>query len=191
MEPTFLNNYILIPFLIFLARVCDVSIGTIRIMLLPKSRKIIIAVLAFLEMMIWLLAIRQILFDVSNVVMLVAFAGGFASGNLVGMWIEEKLAVGIEIIRIITPHNTDKLLEEFRQKRYGYTIVDAEGSMGKVKIIFLVIHRKERRRLLDLVRKLNPDAFFSVEDVKAVKEKAFSLVRESGWRPVFGVRKGK
>ncbi len=100
----------ILPLLIFLARVCDVTIGTVRIMLLSKGRRLLAPMLGFVEVLIWLLAIRQIFNHLENVACYLAFAGGFAMGNYVGMCIEQKLAIGLDAVRIITKKDSQDLI---------------------------------------------------------------------------------
>ena len=159
-----------LPILIFLARICDVTIGTIRILLLARGRKVLVPFLGFIEVMIWLLAARQVLLGVDNFVTYVAFAGGFATGNFVGMIIEEKLAVGLEVIRVITRKDATELFEHLKKKGYGVTCLDAQGSTGKVNLIFTVVDRSQHDKVISIINQFNPRAFYSVEDVKAVSE---------------------
>lgn len=166
--PTF--HWVILPLLIFCARICDVTIGTVRLLLLSRGRKFLVPVLGFVEVMIWLLAVRQVLHNMDNWVTYVAFAGGFATGNFVGMVIEEKLAVGLEVIRVITKKDAGELFAYLKEKGYGVTCVDAQGSMGKVNIIFTIVDRRQHDKVIAIIKKFNPKAFYSVEDVKAVSE---------------------
>jgi len=166
-------NWVLLPLGIFCARVLDVSIGTVRIILLSRGMKVISPFLGFLEMMIWLLAVRQVILNVANVACLFAFAGGFAMGNYIGIVIEEKLAIGLQVIRVITNKDATELLQYLRVKGYGVTCVDAQGSTGKVNILFMVIPRSEQSKVVEIINQLNPQAFYSVEDIKQVKEGIF------------------
>ena len=166
-------NFIILPLLIFLARVCDVTIGTVRIMLISRGRKWIVPLLGFIEMMIWLLAVRQVILNVTNIACLFAFAGGFAMGNFIGIVIEEKLAIGREVIRVITKKDAGPLFEYLKLEGYGVTCVDAQGSMGKVNLLFMIIHRRDQKKVIDIINKYNPNAFFTVEDVKSVREGIF------------------
>lgn len=166
-------NWVLLPLGIFCARVLDVSIGTVRIILLSRGMKVISPFLGFLEMMIWLLAFRQVILNVANVACLFAFAGGFAMGNYIGIVIEEKLAIGLQVIRVITNKDATELLQYLRGKGYGVTCVDAQGSTGKVNILFMVIPRSEQSKVVEIINQLNPQAFYSVEDIKQVKEGIF------------------
>ena len=180
-----------LPLLIFLARVVDVSIGTIRIMLLSRNKKYLAPLLAFFEVLIWLLAIQQIFNHLNNVACYLAFAGGFAMGNFVGITIEEKLAVGLEIVRVVTKKDAAELIAFLKTKGYGVTSVDASGTTGKVNIIYTIINRRDHRTVIDIIHRFNPRAFYSVEDVKSVSEGVFPLAEGHARKFFNGRRKGK
>jgi uncharacterized protein YebE (UPF0316 family) len=162
--------WIILPILIFLARVCDVTLGTIRIIFVSRGIKYLAPIVGFFEILIWLLAIGQIFQDFSNIYYYIFYAGGFATGNYVGIYIEDKLSLGLVILRVITRKDATKLIDTLQSMKYGLTSVDAEGIKGKVKIIFTVIKRHDTRRVINLVKKYNPTAFYSLEDVRSVSE---------------------
>ena len=184
-----------LPVLIFFARICDVSIGTLRIIFLSKGRKLIVPVLGFFEVLIWIIAISKIMKDANNIVCFLAYAGGFATGNYVGMLIEEKLAVGILLIRIITQKEAGELRDHLTHHGYGVTISDAEGAQGKVNILFTTINRSDLKTVINLIKKHNPKAFYTVEDVKFVNEGIFPANKKMFLRKKVGAhtsyRKGK
>lgn len=119
-------NYLLLPLFIFLARIFDVSLGTLRIIFVTKGMRIIAPLVGFFEVLIWLLAISRIMQDLDNWVSYIAYAGGFATGNFVGMYLEERLAIGHEMIRVITRKDATSLIEKLRDMGYGVTSVKAE-----------------------------------------------------------------
>jgi uncharacterized protein YebE (UPF0316 family) len=166
--PTF--HWVVLPILIFCARICDVTIGTIRILLLARGHKFWVPILGFLEVMIWLLAVKQVLSNLDNAVTYIAFAGGFATGSYVGMILEERLAVGLEVIRIFTKTSPTEFLARLKQEGYGATCVDAQGSTGKVNIIFTIVDRCQHEKIIRIIEQYHPKAFYSVEDVQKVSE---------------------
>ncbi|MBL8012486.1 MAG: DUF2179 domain-containing protein [Candidatus Omnitrophica bacterium] len=172
---------IVLPLLIFLARICDVTIGTIRILLLARGRKYLVPLLGFVEVMIWVLAVRQVLLGMNNVVTCIAFAAGFATGNFVGMIIEEKLAVGLEVIRVITRKDATELFEHLKMQGYGVTCLDAQGATGKVNIIFMIVKRCQHDKVIEMIKRFNPKAFYSVEDVKTVSDGGVFPLRSRGF----------
>lgn len=110
----------------------------------------------------------------------VAYAGGFATGNYVGMLLEEKISIGTVIVRIIPRRDSNELLNYLSENNYGFTVVDAQGSKGDVKIIFCVIKRKDITHFVSLVKLYNPNAFYSIEDVKTVNEGIFRKGNKRG-----------
>lgn len=184
-------TWVVLPFLIFLARACDVSIGTVRILLLSRGNRLLAPILGFFEMLIWLLAIRQIFLNLTNVACYVAFATGFAMGNYVGVLLEGKLAVGIEVIRVITKQDGVPLIDFLKSKGYGVTSVDAQGTTGKVNIIYTIVNRRDHQDVINIIRRFNPKAFFSVEDIKTVSEGVFPLKDASRFKTLLGRKKEK
>jgi len=191
-----LFTWAILPTLIFLARVADVSVGTLRIAYITRGKKFIAPFLGFLEIIIWLLAIGQIFKNLNNIACYIAYASGFAFGNFVGIWLENKLALGEQVLRIITRKDATRLIEHLKSGGYGVTVVDGEGSRGPVKIIFTILKRKDLPRLEQLIKTHNPRAFYSVEDVRLAKEAIFPGGRTMS-RGIFKVprfkwdRKGK
>lgn len=170
-------TWFVLPFLIFLARICDQTIGTIRIMFISRGNKVIVPILGFFEVLIWVIAIRQIINNLSNVVGYMAYAGGFATGNLIGLYVEEKIAHGKRLVRIITQKDASELVSELTEEGYGATNIRAEGSRGKVNVIYTVVDRSDLEKTLRLIEKFNPKAFYTVEDVLSVKEGIFPAKR--------------
>lgn len=165
--------WVVLPALIFLSRIADQTIGTVRLIFLSKGFKFYAPLLGFFEVIIWLLAVTQIIKHVDNVISYVAYGAGFAAGNYIGMIVEEKLSIGKVIIRIIPKYDTKVLLNYMKEQGFGVTKIDAEGSMGKVNVIFSVLNRKDLKQLIPAINEYNPHAFYSIEDVRTVKEGVF------------------
>lgn len=164
--------------LIFAARICDVSLGTMRIAFIARGHRILAPFVGFFEVLIWLVALRQIMANLTNVFYYVSYAGGFAMGTFVGMWIEERMAIGTRIIRVITRQDATRLIASLREADYGVTSIDAEGVDGHVHLLFSIIKRQDLPRFIGLVERFNPRAFYSIEDVRFVSEGIFPA-RES------------
>ncbi|MGE5279485.1 MAG: DUF2179 domain-containing protein [Deltaproteobacteria bacterium] len=171
-----------LPLLIFLARVTDVSMDTMRIIFIARGRKAIAPVLGFIQVLIWLMAIRQIFLNLSNPVCYVAYAAGFATGTWVGILLEEKLAIGVQVVRIITRKDATELLEFLSSRGYGVTHVDGHGATGHVSIIYTIVRRQEVRRLIEAVTRFNPRAFYTVEDIRSMNENNSSVYGRSASR---------
>ncbi len=170
-SPVFI--WIILPLLIFIARILDVSIGTLRIIFVSRGMKYLAPLLGFFEVLIWLIAIGQIMQHLDNIMCYIAYAGGFAAGNYLGIIIEQKLKIGIYIVRIITQKNAAELIVFLRSKNYGITSIDAEGSQGKVNILYSIIRRKNLAHFIESIEQFNPNAFYTIEDVRFVSKGIF------------------
>lgn len=176
---------------IFSARIIDVSIGTLRIIFLTRGLKYRAAILGFFESLVWVIAISQVMTNVNSWQAYLAFAGGFAGGNIAGIWLEEKIALGTLIVRIITRHEAGALVEALRAADYSVTNIAAEGEHGEVVVLFTIVRRKQLPGIFALIRRYNPNAFYTVEDVRFVSasmanatiaKRPFALRRSYGLR---------
>jgi uncharacterized protein YebE (UPF0316 family) len=188
-------NWILLPLIIFFSRVCDVSLGTLRHVFVSKGYKNIVPVLGFFEVLIWIIVVAQVMKNLNNVVCYFAYAGGFATGTYVGLLIEGRLALGLQVIRIITNQNCDNLLAELKENNHGVTVVDAQGAVGPVKMIFTIMKRKNVQQVVHLIRQHNPTAFYSIEEIKDTNQGVFTSKSSRNFasvRKIFpSVHKGK
>jgi uncharacterized protein YebE (UPF0316 family) len=166
-------TYILLPLFIFSARVCDVSLGTIRVIFISKGFRNIAPFIGFFEVIIWLLAIGQVMSNITDIASYIAYGAGFATGTYVGLRTEERLSLGNVIVRVITNKQAKDLLGFLRSGGYGVTSMDAAGSTGPVTILFTVIRREDLGEVVGVIRKFQPDAFYSIEEVKTVTEGVF------------------
>lgn len=172
-------NWVVLPTLIFTARMFDVSVGTVRIIFVSRGRKLLSSVLGFFEISIWLLAISQIMQNLDNAICFIAYAGGFAMGNFIGILIEEKLAVGTLIIRIFLPKDESGMKDKLYEAGFGVTRINAYGKNGDVEILFSVIKRKNLKKAVDIIEGCQANAFYSIEDAKSVKQGIFPTDKRS------------
>jgi len=199
METSFFNSdlfsYLFLPILIFLARICDQTIGTLRIIFLSKGKRNIVPVLGFFEVLIWITAVSKIMQNLDNYVNYFAYAAGFATGNYVGMIIEEKLAMGIQMIRVFANERGSELVQTLNLNGFGATVVEANGARDRVHLIYTIVKRNELGKVLDLITGFNPKAFYTIEDVKAVNEGIFTPMKPNSIFPFTDVlrrwKKGK
>lgn len=187
--------WIILPLLIFFARLTDVSLGTLRVIFISKGFKYVAPFIGFFEVIIWLVAIGQVMTNMTNVFSYIAYGGGFAAGTFIGMAVEERLSLGMVVIRVITNKDATPLISHLRAEGYGLTTMDAEGSTGKVKVILMIIKRQNLSEVVETITRFNPHAFYSIEDIKSVTEGVFPG-KKSGfflnWRDPMGFfRKGK
>src|SRR5512138_420812 len=152
-----LYAWVILPLLIFLARICDVSMETIRVIYISRGIKYLAPVIAFFEIVIWLLAMEVVMQDLSNVANFMAFALGFAMGTYVGLVIEERLSIGMVILRIITTAESEGEISLFLAKENcGVTRLDARGSRGDVKMILSLVNRTDLPRITRFIRTVSP-----------------------------------
>lgn len=175
-------SYVIMPLLIFFARVGDVTINTLRIMFVLNGKKNVAPILGFFEALIWLLAIGQIFQNIDNPMSYLAYAGGFGAGTYIGMVIEEKLALGRVLVRVITKEPMPDLMDFMKEKDYRFTSVGAEGRYGKVNLLFTVMKRDGLPDFIKKVKACNDKAFYTIESVKRISEDDFNVMED---RPRF------
>jgi uncharacterized protein YebE (UPF0316 family) len=163
-------RWVLLPLMIFAARILDVSIQTIRIVFVSRGHKIVASTLGFFEVLIWLMAISQIIRNLSNPLCYIAYGGGFAAGTFIGLVIEEKLAIGAYLVRIITKLEATDLVGSLRAAGFGVTNVPAEGASGKVCVVYTVVRRASMPEVMGIVKQHNPGAFYTIENIRSVSE---------------------
>lgn len=167
----------LISLLIFLARICDVSIGTVRTIFVISGHRFFATFLGFFEVTIWVLAVGGVIQHLDHAPAIIAYAAGYACGVLVGMTIEDRLAIGHRIVRVISPDTGVNLSQLLRDRGFRVTRVDGKGRDGPVEIAFLVVKRKDLRRVRTVVGDIAPEAFLMVEQVTRPAGAGFSESR--------------
>jgi uncharacterized protein YebE (UPF0316 family) len=162
-----------LPLLIFLARVFDVTLGTLRIIFTSRGFRNLAPVLGFVETFVWIIAVSSLVKHAQNVAAYVGYAGGFATGTFVGMLLENKLAVGTVTIRAIIRRDPKELIETLHDAGFGITAVDGQGSVGTVKIIYTTLKRQDLPVVVDIFHRMLPGAFLSVEEVRSTEQGVF------------------
>ena len=178
----------LLPVLIFFARVLDVSIGTMRIVFLSRGMRLMAPVFGFFEVLIWLMAISRIMGNLTSWVNYVAYASGFAAGNYVGMYLENRLAMGLLSVMIITPDDASALVRMFKDRRFGVTQVAGQGAQGEVRVIYVIIKRRDLAQVSRMLAEHRPDAFVVVNDIRSAAGGVFPVetIRTNLWRRLLG-----
>lgn len=172
-------TYLILPALIILARIIDVSFGTLRIIYLSKGKKNIAPILGFFEVTIWLLAATRVFQNLNNWVCYLAYGTGYALGSYLGMYIEEKLALGVQLIRIITRKDAKDLIIFLRLKGYGVTAIRAEGSQGEVGVVYSIVNRKNIKDFVSIIKDFNPNAFYTIEDIRFVSQEIINTATKA------------
>lgn len=185
-------SWIVIPLLILGARIADVTLGTMRFIFVSRGYRWLAPIVGFFEVTIWLIAIREVLVNLRNVACILAYGLGFATGNFIGLWLEEKLSIGMVLLRVVLRYEQNGFIEFLKKNEYGYTMVEGEGSRERVKILFTIIKRKNLEEVLKAVSTFAPNAFYTVETIKSAREGIYPL----NDRPIFSrlfnkIRKSK
>lgn len=183
----------ILPLLIFFARIADVSLGTLRITMVSRGYKWESAILGFFEVLIWVIVVAQLLTNLDHWVNYIAYAAGFSAGTFMGLYIEDKMKVGTVLVRIITLQKSHDIIEALKEAGVAVTSMDAKGGFNDVKVIFTVLKRKKLNKVFDIVKEIDPEAFFSTEDVKYSNKHHDHLVNPDDRSPIdrlLRIRKG-
>jgi uncharacterized protein YebE (UPF0316 family) len=154
---------------IFFLRATAVSMTTMRIILVNRGQKKYAALLGFIEICIWVIAISRVLSHLDNLWNVIGYSGGFAAGTLIGMMIEERLALGYSDLHIISAQKGYELAHALRKAGYGVTLAIGHGQKGPVTMLNTVVRRKNMPGALEVVTSVDPDAFITVEEARYIR----------------------
>ena len=157
------------PLLIFCLRIVDVSLATVRMLLAMRGVKMLAPVIGFFEVLIWIVAVGSAIKNLDSVWHVLGYAGGFATGSVVGLALEEKLAVGLASIQVISQHGGVELAEALRGRGFGVTEFAGQGREGRVEVVQTVVLRRQVREVITEVDRWDPDAFVSVEEPRTIR----------------------
>ena len=188
-----LITYLVIPMLIFLSRVADVSLGTVRIIMISKGYRLIAPMIGFIEILIWIMAISHLMDDMDNWVNYLAYAAGFSAGSYIGIRIEEKLALGYCMVRVITSKEADTLFEVMLSKNFHITLVDAKSNSGDVGLLYIVSKRQHVPEIVKNIKQHNPNAYYLIEDIRSINREVYfpHMMRTKKRRKIISLRKAK
>lgn len=165
--PILADSPVLLTIVVFLARIVDVSLGTVRSILVVRAYRVWAALIGFVEILIWVTAAAFVLRDLSAWYVAVAYAGGFAIGVYVGIWLEAKLAMGMEMVRAISFNPEIALARRLRQHHYSVTELDGQDDDGQpVEVLLVVEERRRLPHLLELIERTDPDTIYTISDIK-------------------------
>jgi uncharacterized protein YebE (UPF0316 family) len=167
--------WVVLPILVFFARVSDVTLGTLRIIFISRGKRNLAPLLGFVEVFIWITIVSQIVSHAQNILAYLAYAAGFATGAYVGMYIEDRLALGTQIILTIVQNNSHELVDNLHSAGYGVTCVDGQGANGPVILIYTIVLRKYISDVLTIIHRTHPHAFLSIEDLRSTREGIFPV----------------
>jgi len=152
---------------IFFARISDVSIGTLRTILLVKGNRKIAAVLGFFEVMIYLIVLGKVVGNLNKPILIIAYCLGYACGNIIGGKIEERLSLGKVTAEIIVKEDYEDIVKVLRDEGFGVTIFEGIGLEGKSYMLNIILERRQVQKLNKVVKKIKPNAFVTVTDVRS------------------------
>lgn len=149
--------------LIMFMRICDVTFGTFRTLLVVQGKKYYAAMAGFVEVLIWIFAMRYIVQHMDQTINLFGYATGYALGNIMGITLEQKVALGYSQINIVSLHHTDEIADKLRIENFGVTILPAEGKAGEVSILLVIVKRKYQRKVMDIAESVDKRSFITVQ----------------------------
>jgi uncharacterized protein YebE (UPF0316 family) len=155
--------------LIFILRVLDMALDTLRVLVVMRGRKGIAWILGFFQASIFVLAITSVLQNLDNPLNIAGYAAGFATGNVVGMFIEERLAIGHILLNIVSPRRGTAIADYLRGEGYAVTEIPARGKDGMVSLLYVNVLRRNAERVKKLANEVDPDAFITAEDVRPIR----------------------
>ncbi len=168
-------TWVVLPLLIFFSRILDVPLGTLRIIFVSRGNKSMAPILGFFEVLIWILAMGQIMQHLDNIMCYIAYAAGFSLGSFIGIVLEEKLAIGVLIVRIIIVKDECRLKQRLIDAGFGVTSVDAHGASGQVELIYSIVKRKNIKNVVEIINMCDSKAFYSIEDARKVSQGIFPI----------------
>ena len=148
---------------IFILRLADQSLSTMRALLVSKNKPIYAAIIGLFESAIWIIAISQVVKDIDDPVLIGSYATGFAAGTILGSYIERIVGVGNIVVRVFCPANSPSVAETLRKNGHGVTVIDAEGKDGPVKIYLCVIPRRKLKSVLNTIESINPNSYITTD----------------------------
>ncbi len=155
--------------LIFALRVANMSLDTLRVLMVIRGRKWTAWLLGFVQTLIYVAVLVSVIQDLTNWLNIIAYAAGFATGNVIGMWIEERIALGHVDMRIISPRLGTAIAEKLREAGHAVTEVPARGRDGMVTLLMVSIRRRKIQEIMRLAQEVDPQAFITTEDVQRVR----------------------
>ena len=171
---------IVLALLICLAETSVVTLDTVRTIFIARGMKRLATLLGLVEVTIWLFAISQVMQNLTNLSCISSYAAGFTLGTYLGIRIEEYLALGTQIVRIIARRDVTELVTALRERNYGVTAVGADGATGAVRVLFTIVERKQVRDVMRMIEQFDPTTFYVVEDVRSATRGAVPM-RRAGW----------
>lgn len=173
---SFLDTYPwLLPIIIFVGRICDVTLGTLRIIFVSKGEKSKAPIVGFFEVFIWVVIISQVFSHANSLIAYISYAAGYAAGNYIGILVENKIAFGFQMFRVYTRKSGPELIKILNRNGLGSTYIKGEGAVSEVDIVEAVVSRKYAERMTVIIETFDPDAFYVIEDIRSKQKGIFNI----------------
>ena len=156
-------NLFISAFIIFSLRVADQSLATLRARLVSRNKPVYAALIGLIESVIWIIAVAKVINDIDEPILIAGYAIGFAAGTILGYYAERILGLGDVVIRVFTSVKSPSVAEPLREEGYGVTVINGEGKDGTVKIYWCIIPRRKLKSALQIIKKVNPDAYVTTD----------------------------
>jgi uncharacterized protein YebE (UPF0316 family) len=167
--------------LIVLARIGDVSLGTLRTVCVVRGHRSVAPFLAFFEVLLWVLVVSKVVSNLQQPEYALSYALGYSLGNFVGMTIEKRVALGDQVIRVFTHHGSE-LASLLRQEGYRVTEFDGRGRDGPITLLFIQTSRRTAPQLVTRLHQLDPSCYYIVDDIRLASTVLHRLHRQaSSW----------
>lgn len=158
------------PAIIFCLRIIDVSLATLRMLLAVRGMKVLVPIIGFVEVSVWIFAVGSAIQHLGSPLHVLGYAGGFATGTLVGIWLEEKIAYGMATVRIVSKHGGVELAEALRDRGFGVTEFSGQGREGRVEVVYAALRRRDLPVVFQEVETWDPRAFVTVEEPRSIHQ---------------------
>ncbi len=170
----------LLPIIIFFGRICDVTLGTLRIIFVSKGERYKAPIVGFFEVFIWIVIISQIISRANDLASYLSYAAGYAAGNYIGILVENKIAFGYQLFRIYTKKDGHDLVKLLNKEGFGSTFIRGEGVVSEVDIIETAVSRKGSERVIQIINQFDPHAFYLIEDIRSKQKGIFAFTSAAG-----------
>ncbi len=164
-------DLLIAAFIIFCLRLADQSLGTMRALLISKNRPVYAGFIGLIESAIWIVAVSQVIKDIDDTILIVGYALGFATGTILGSYIESALGFGDVVVRVFTSENSNNLADPLREQGFGVTVINGEGKDGTVKIYWCVTPKRKLKHVMSIIHANNPNAFITTDSANPISMK--------------------
>lgn len=164
-------NLLIAFFTIFCLRLADQSLGTMRSLLVSRSRPYYAALIGLIESAIWIIAVAKVIKDIQEPILIAGYAIGFSAGTILGSYAERMLGFGDVVVRVFATKNSPEVADELRKKGFGVTVINGEGKDGAVKISWCITSRRKLKQVLSIIKSINPNAYITIDPAKPISLK--------------------